>query len=464
MNPTEISLALEGLLGGDRVLRSQQDLEFYGSDWTKAGTANPSCVVFPHSTDDVVKIVRWAAGQGVPLVPSGGRTGLAGGAMALNGEVVVSFDKMRKIIEMDPYEPALSVQAGCTLAQVQDYARQEGFFFPLDLGAKGSCQIGGNIATNAGGLHFIRYGGAREQVLGLTLVTGTGEILQLGTGLKKDNTGYDLKQLVIGSEGTLGFVTEVILRLQGAKAENLQVALFGVDSFAKVPEILRSCRKSHLDLHAFEFFTDKALKIVQQHKGFPDPLNVKCPYYVLLEVEEKGANLDEWFASLFENQMVLDGVVASSSEEARRMWAYRELITESIAATCHVLKNDVTVRIKDLQAFIAAVEALSQRKDEDAVQIILFGHVGDGNIHLNYVRDKKLSTKEAFAMSAHPLIEAVFGILQSFNGSISAEHGIGILKKDSLVKMREPHHLEMMRKIKRLFDPQGILNPGKIFD
>jgi FAD/FMN-containing dehydrogenase len=314
-------------------------------------------------------------------------------------------------------------------------------------------------------LHFIRYGGAREQVLGLTLVTGTGEVLQLGTGLKKDNTGYDLKQLVIGSEGTLGFVTEVILRLQGAKAENLQVALFGVDSFAKVPEILRSCRKSHLDLHAFEFFTEKALKIVQKHKGFPDPLNVKCPYYVLLEVEEKGANLDEWFASLFETQMVLDGVVASSSEESRRMWAYRELITESIAATCHVLKNDVTVRIKDLQAFIAAVEQLSGKaKDENAVQIILFGHVGDGNIHLNYVRDKNLSTKESFVQSAHPLIEAVFGILQSFSGSISAEHGIGILKKDALVKMREPHHIEMMRKIKGLFDPNGILNPGKIFD
>ena len=255
---------LRQLLGQANVLTSPSDLEAYGRDWTRVHQAKPSVILLPASTAEVAAVVTYCQAHKLPIVPSGGRTGLAGAAVATNGEVVLSLSRMTKIEELDEVGQTIRVEAGITTQQVQEAAKQVGLFFPLDLAAKGSCQIGGNIATNAGGVKFIRFGGMREQVLGIEVVLPSGEVLDMNTGLRKNNTGYDLRQLFIGSEGTLGIVTRATLRLT-PPPRNMQVSVLAVPSFESMLQILSVCGKAGVQLTAFEFFTRAAHEIVLQH-------------------------------------------------------------------------------------------------------------------------------------------------------------------------------------------------------
>ncbi len=454
-----------GLLGESYVLTSAADLEAYGRDWTRLNQPKPTAILLPGSTKDVSKILKYCSEERLAVVPSGGRTGLAGGAVATNGEYVVSLNRMNRLERVDPIGLTIRVEAGITTQQVQEAAREAGLFFPLDLAAKGSCQIGGNIATNAGGVKFIRFGGMREQVLGLEVVLPDGEVLDMNTSLRKNNTGYDLRQMFIGSEGTLGIITRATLRLT-PPPRNVQVSVMAVDTFPDIPKILGVCNLAGVQISAFEFFTKEAHEIVLKNAlGARTPFAQISPFYVLLEVEDGptgGEIMQPLLEKIFEQGLITDAVVASSPAQFKELWGLRENITESIAKHGHARKNDISLAIDQLTDFIADLEKEVARAPKD-MQLVLFGHIGDGNLHINYVGPKTEPFLE-FQARAREVEKRIFDILGRYKGSISAEHGIGLLKKKDLHYSRTAEEVALMRKLKGVFDPHGIMNPGKIFD
>jgi FAD/FMN-containing dehydrogenase len=454
------------LVGETYVLTGANDLEAYGRDWTRLNPPKPSAVVLPASTEEVSKVMRYCHQEKIAVVPSGGRTGLAGGAVAANGEIVLSLQRLNKIEAVDTVGLTLRCQAGVTTQAVQDAARAAGLFFPLDLAAKGSCHIGGNIATNAGGVKFIRFGGMREQVLGVEVVLPDGEVLDMNTSLRKNNTGYDLRQLFIGSEGTLGIVTRATLRLT-PPPRGVQVGVMAVEKFSDVLGILGACARAGAQLTAFEFFTRAAHEIVLKHAvGARPPFTPLAPFYVLLEVETGpggGSVLEPLLEKLFEAGLVTDAVVAGSAGEAKELWGLRENITESIAKHGHVRKNDISLGIDQLADYIAELETIVASAPGN-MELVLFGHIGDGNIHINYVGTDKSEPFAAFQERARKIEIQVFELLGRYKGSVSAEHGIGLIKKKDLHFSRTDAEVALMRKLKHVLDPHGILNPGKIFD
>lgn len=457
---------LAAIVGANYVKTEAGDLETYGRDWTRLYAPKPSAIVFPASTVEVSQVVKLCNRHGIAMVPSGGRTGLAAGAVATQGEVVISLNRMRNIDKLDPVGLSAVVEAGVTTQELQDAAREIGLFFPLDLAAKGSCQIGGNIATNAGGVKFIRFGGMREQVLGLEVVLPDGEILDMNTALRKNNTGYDLKQLFIGAEGTLGIVTRATLRLT-PPPRNLQVAVMATKDFGDILKIAQACHLAGVQLTAFEFFTRVAHEIVLQHAvGAKTPFTEAAPFYVLLEVEEgpQGVSvLEPLLEKIFEQGLISDAVIAQSPAQFKELWGLRENITESIAAHGHARKNDISLAIDQLEPFIVDLEREILAVAPEGMKLVLFGHIGDGNLHINYVAPKTEVFSD-FQARARAVEEKVFGILGRYKGSISAEHGIGLLKKKDLRFSRSEPEIVMMRHFKRLLDPKNLMNPGKIFD
>ncbi len=451
------------LLGKDNVLEDPEALAIYGTDWTRRYPPNASLVLRPKTAQEVSKILAYCNEHKLSVVPSGGRTGLAGGAVALDGEIVVSVERMNQILEVNIQEMWICAQAGVPLAALQDAAKKAGLFYPMDLGSKGSCQLGGNLATNAGGLKFIRYGGMRNHVLGIEMVLADGRILDMNASLQKDNCGYDLKQLFIGSEGTLGIITQGKIRLM-KKPQPYFVTLIAVDTFSHLLSVLALCRKSTHTLTAFEFFTDAAYQHVKTcfpHLGgvFSDP----HPFYGLIEVEVASHTQGEHplfrlIEEAFSCGILADAVFAENAEQFSRFWSMRENITESLARTGRVHKNDLTLPLGSLEAFMKSVSALPK----GGIEVIYFGHLGDGNIHINYIGPAN-GDVEAFRRDVRVLEKKVFECIAHYRGSISAEHGIGCIKREDLHYSRSELEIEIMRKIKAVLDPTGILNPGKIF-
>ena len=435
-------------------------LEAMARDWTTLNAGLPLAVVFPTSTEEVRQVLMCCSQHGVAVVPSGGRTGLAGGACSQGQDIILSLEKMNTIHRVDPVDMLIDVDAGVITQQVQDSAREVGLMFPLDLAAKGSSQIGGNLATNAGGLKFIAFGGAREQVLGLEVVLMNGQVLELGHGLRKNNTGYDLQGLFVGSEGTLGVITRAQLRLVLPTAEQ-DLVCFGVESFANIQMLLTECCKHQVQLSAFEFFTRQAHEITLQINGhrLKTPFAEKPPFFVLLESAMK-AELESVMEKGFEEGWLLDGVLATSNVDKQQLWDLRESITESLAVSGRVHKNDVSLQLTHLPTFVEELECLEGAIED--IQIVLFGHIGDGNIHINYLGPKAM-TQVDFYEKVRQIELKVFEKVQALKGSISAEHGIGVLKKADLNFSRTPEEITLMREIKKIFDPSHLLNPGKIF-
>lgn len=455
--------ALRALCGAKYVLTDAASLQHYGRDWTSAFAPAPSAVVLPANAEEVQALVRYANSEQLAIVPSGGRTGLSGGACATNGELVLCLDRLNQITDFNPINQTVVCGAGVITQQLQDYADANDLYYPVDFASAGSSQIGGNIATNAGGIKVIRYGMTRDWVAGLTVVTGAGDILTLNNGLLKNNSGYDLRQLLIGSEGSLAIVTEAIMQLT-EQPPPLAVMVFGVPEFDAVMNVLQLARKA-VNITAYEFFSDRAMHKVIAHHGLAAPFDTPAPFYALLEFEHTGeATLDAALA-LFEQGVehgsILDGVISQSETQAQNLWNLREFITESIAPW-QPYKNDLSVRVADVPAFLNAVDAQVQAHYPD-FETIWFGHIGDGNLHLSILKPDTLPLA-AFQAKCNDVSKAIFAQVQRFGGSISAEHGVGLLKKPYLQYSRSGAEISLMRSLKQVFDPNNILNPGKIFD
>jgi FAD/FMN-containing dehydrogenase len=438
------------------------DLATYGRDWTRVYDPAPCAVALPRSTAEVSSLLRFCDAEGVPVVPSGGRTGLAAGAVAKDGELVLSLDRMRRIDPVDPLGLTVRVQAGAVTEAVHQHCAALGLTWPVDFASKGSSQVGGNIATNAGGVRVIRYGLTRQWVLGLQVVTAAGEVLELNGALEKNNTGFDLRQLFIGSEGTLGVITEATLKLARLPART-DVALLAVPDVAAVLALFRAARAAPFTISAYEFFTDRCLARVRRHRSLRAPFADDQPCYVLLEAE--GASRDDfeaWCAEQLGAGLALDGTVAQDSSQAAALWALRESISESLSGTGLPHKNDVALPIAALEAFCAELDALFARTYPDW-EICLFGHIGDGNLHVNVMKPDAME-KAAFLARTHEADAAIFEVVRRHRGSISAEHGIGLLKRDWLGYSRAPEEIALLRAVKRALDPKGTLNPGKIFE
>ncbi|HSX62670.1 MAG TPA: FAD-binding oxidoreductase [Tahibacter sp.] len=437
------------------------DLEHYGRDWTRRWTPAPLAIALPADTAEVQGIVRWANAHGIALVPSGGRTGLSGGAVAANGELVVSLERMNRVLAFDAVDRTLTVQPGIALEAVHNAAREQGLIYPVDFGARGSCQIGGNVATNAGGIRVIRYGNTRNWIAGLKVITGKGELLDLNRALVKNATGYDLRHLFVGSEGTLGIVVEATLALTDPPPPS-QVLLFAVPHMDALMQVFGACR-ARLALSAFEFFTDRALHHVTAH-GAQNPFAEVSPYYVVTEFDAADETQQNEALAVFEHCLesgwVTDGVVSRSEAQARSLWRLREGITESLSPH-KPYKNDISVRIAAVPAFLRDMQALLSHEYPE-FDVVWFGHIGDGNLHINIVKPEG-ADYAAFIAECERVTELMCDVLMRHGGSISAEHGIGLVKKPYLHSARSAEEIALMGGIRRVLDPNGVMNPGKLF-
>lgn len=444
-----------------RLLTAASDLEHYGRDWTRRWVPSPLAIAQPASVEEVQAIIRWANQQGVAIVPSGGRTGLSGGAVAANGELVLSLERMNRALDFNAVDRTLTVQAGVILQRVHDLAREHGLVYPVDLGARGSCSIGGNVATNAGGIRVIRHGNTREWIAGLKVVAGNGELLDLNRGLIKNSSGYDFRQLMIGSEGTLGIVVEATLKLTDPPppSQVMLLALSDVDALMEVFALFRG----RLALQAFEFFSDLALQHVLAH-GAQRAIEGDHPYYVITEFDAADGHQQEAALAAFEHALeqgwVSDGVIAQSEAQAAALWRLREGITESLAPR-RPYKNDVSVKVSAVLGFLSEMQALLAR-EYPGVEVVWYGHIGDGNLHINVLRPADLA-EDAFIAQCEHVTKLLAATLQRYGGSISAEHGIGLVKRAYLESTRSVAEIALMRGVRSVFDPNGILNPGKLF-
>ena len=449
---------------GDAWLKTDSaDLETYGKDWTKAYPANPIAIVLPKDTDEVVALVQLANLHEVALVPSGGRTGLSGGAVAANEELVVAFDRMNKILEFNPADRQVVCEPGVVTQQLQQFAEQEGLFYPVDFASSGSSQLGGNVSTNAGGIKVIRYGMTREWVKGLKVVTGSGELLDLNRGLSKNATGYDFRHLFTGAEGTLGFIVELTLALT-SMPKDPTVLVLGAQGMEPIMQVLQKFQ-GELNLTAFEFFSEKALKHVLEEKQLQRPFETESEFYALIEFENQSEQDIDTAMHLFETCLeegwIVDGTISQNSTQANNLWRLREDISETIS-TFTPYKNDISVKVSKVPEFLQEVDSLVTSSYPD-FEIIWFGHIGDGNVHLNILKPESLAA-EAFFEKCAKVSNLVFEIVEKHGGSISAEHGVGLLKKPFLHYSRSSAEMAYMKAVKKIFDPNNIMNPGKLID
>jgi FAD/FMN-containing dehydrogenase len=463
----ELLVRLSAIVGPQHAL-TDPDLQLpYLREWRDMYAGRASVVLRPGTTEEVSKILALACEHGIPVVPQAGNTGLVGGQTPMHGEILLSVGRLKRVRALDPVGYTMTVEAGLTLAEAQAAADGVDRLFPLSLPSEGSCQIGGNLGTNAGGLSVLAYGNARQLVLGLEVVLADGRIWHGLKGLKKDNTGYDLKDLFIGSEGTLGIVTAAVLKLFPKPAEKATafVALPDPDTALALFGLAQD-RTGH-SLTAFEVMPDIVLDLVLKHvPGARDPFSAKHPWYALLETSGLRADgaaerlLTETLQEATERNLIADGAIASSLAQARDFWRLRESYSAAQKPEGGNIKNDISVPIARIPEFIARANAAVERVCPGARPVPL-AHFGDGNVHYNIAQPVGMS-KPAFLALWGEMTQAVQAVVVELGGSISAEHGIGQMKRADLARVKSEVELDLMRRIKSALDPKGILNPGKV--
>jgi FAD/FMN-containing dehydrogenase len=459
---------LRAIVGEANVLTSDADVAPYVTDWRDRYQGRTRAVVRPGTTAEVAAVVRCCGEHGVPIVPQGGNTGLCGGATPdpSGGEIVVSLSRLARVRAIDTSNATLTIEAGVPLARAQQAADDAGFFFPLSLGAEGSCTIGGNLSTNAGGTAVLRYGNARELVLGLEVVLADGRVWESLKGLRKDNTGYDVKQLFVGSEGTLGIITAAVLKLfpKPQTSATAFAALSDVDSAIVLLGLLRQALGDRLT--GFELVSRYCIELTRkQFPAFADPLP-GYPWYALIQGEDSAsdsplsAQLEIALGAAIEQQTARDATIAHSAAQADALWALREHITEAQRLDGPNIKHDISLPVSRIPAFLREAQT---RLDAafPGVRYVVFGHLGDGNLHYNLSAPAGVSPI-AFIGESSRANRIVYDLVAELGGSFSAEHGIGQLKRDELSRYKPALEVELMRRIKRALDPVGLLNPGKV--
>ena len=423
-------------------------------------------VLRPSSVEEVARILKLANDTATPIVPQGGNTGLVGGQIPLHNEIVLSLNRLDRIREVDPTSNTLTCEAGVTLQRAREAAAAADRLYPQLLPSEGTCTIGGNLSTNAGGTAAIAHGIARSHVLGIEVVLADGRVLNNLNKLKKDNTGYDLKNLFIGAEGTLGIITAAVLRLV-PRPRAVETAFAGVESPEAALELLGlATERTSGGVTSFEIMTRAGIELVLEHgAGTRDPLAAPHPWYALIELSSQQRDglresMEDILAQGLERGLVRDAAIADSLEQGKTFWRLRELFSEVQRHAGGSIKEDISVPVAAVPAFIAEANAAVAALIPDA-RPLPFGHLGDGNIHYN-VSQPIGADKDAFLKRWGEVNEVVFAVVKKYGGSISAEHGIGLLKRDLLPSVKDPVALELMRGIKRLLDPKGILNPGKV--
>jgi len=459
MQADEMSSLLEKELGGLAWSMQAEDLVKFGQDWTRFHTPNATVVFFPNDIKEVQKIIQVANKHNQVVIPSGGRTGYSAGAVATMGEWIISMVRFNQIGNFNAIDQTVTVGAGVITEQLQNFAEEQGLFYPVDFASSGSSHIAGNIATNAGGIRVLRYGLTRDYVLGLTVVTGAGDVLHLNNGLVKNASGLDFRHLFIGSEGILGVVVEAEIKLIKTPP-NQAVMLLALSSLEAVMSVFALARKSLL-LSSFEFFSDRSLHRVMQHRGFENPFESIHPFYVLLEFDDDEEAVMQVFEAGMEAEWVSDGIIAQSMDQAQQLWQYREGISESIAHFTPY-KNDISVKISKVPEFMHQLEDVLATEYPD-FETIWFGHIGDGNLHLNILKPESMDTND-FKQQCEMVNEHVYGLIAKFEGSISAEHGVGLIKKPFLPYSKSAAEIKLMQAVKKVFDPNGVLNKGKVVD
>ncbi len=466
--PADLAARLGAIVGERHVFAGENEMAPYLREWRGLFHGRAACVVRPGSTADVSAILRLSDALGVPVVPQGGNTGLVGGQIPIadGREIILSLTRMNAVRAIDPVGDTMTVEAGLTLQAAQAAAEGAGRLFPLSLASEGSCTIGGNLGSNAGGTAVLAYGNTRDLCLGLEVVLADGRVWNGLNRLRKDNTGYDLKNLFIGAEGTLGVITAAVLKLF-PRPKSRATGFVAVPSPEAALMLLNLAREMTGGLvTTFELMPRIGLDFVMRHgAGARDPLAAPSPWYVLVELSSQAETglpdlLEGVLAAAFAQELATDAVIAASLDQRRALWALRELLSEVQGREGGSIKQDVSVPVADVPAFlaraIAAVEALIP-----GCRPVPFGHMGDGNIHFN-VSQPVGADKAAFLARWGDVDQAIHAILHDFHGSISAEHGIGRLKRDLLPGVKDPVGLAMMRAIKTTLDPKGLMNPGAV--
>jgi len=460
---------LREILGADALLTEAADCAPFLTDHRGLYHGRALAVVLPRSIAQVSDLLAWCNAARVGVVPHGGNTSYCGGATPDESgrQVVLALKRLNRIRSVDAANDALTAEAGCLLAQVQQAADDAGRFFPLSLGSEGSCQIGGNLSTNAGGTNVLRYGMMRDLVLGLEVVLADGRVLEGLSGLRKDNTGYDLKSLFLGAEGTLGVITAATLKLL-PKIRAHATALASVPDVRAAVRLLGELREASGErVSSFELIPRVGIELTTRHiAGVTDPLATPYPWYVLCELssaraaEPLQAVLEEALAAALAQGVVLDAAVAGSGRERAAFWKLRESLPEAQRREGAGLKHDISVPVGSLAEFVARASQWIDLHVQDG-RLVAYGHVGDGNLHFNLTQATGADPKRFLARAAE-VRRAVHDLVREFGGSFSAEHGIGQLKVAELECYASPLELELMRAVKRAFDPHGIMNPGKV--
>jgi len=460
---------IRGIVGSAGLIGSPEEVLPYATDWRKRYRGKPAAVVKPASTAEVAAVVRACAESRTAIVPQGGNTGLCGAATpdASGSQVVLNLSRMNRVRAIDARNNTMTVEAGCVLASLQKTAEEAGRLFPLSLAAEGSCEIGGNLSTNAGGTAVLRYGNARDLVLGLEVVLPSGEIWDGLRALRKDNTGYDLKQLFVGAEGTLGVITAAVLKLFPPPRSRATAVVALEDPEHALELLKRTLEGCGERLTGFELFSDFCLSLVLKHfKDVAPPFARRFPHYVLMELSDTRPGeavariAEDTLSAALEARGILDAAIAQSDAQARAFWKLREFISEAQAHEGPNIKHDVSIPISQIPEFIRATDAELARAHA-GVRMVTFGHLGDGNLHYNVSAPEGVEP-DVFVKQMAAINLIVHDSVARFRGSISAEHGLGQLKREEIRRYKSSLELELMRKIKAALDPHGIMNPGKV--
>ena len=461
----ELIARFAAIVGDRYAVTDQNDIAQYVTEERMLYQGHTQLVLRPGSTQEVAAICKLANETKTAIVPQGGNTGLVGGQTPHHGEVVVSLRRMDKVRDLDPQSNTMTCESGVVLLNAQKYASEADRLFPLSLGSEGSCTVGGNLSTNAGGNTALAYGVARDLVIGLEVVLADGRILNLLSKLKKDNTGYNLHNLFVGAEGTLGIITAAVLKLF-PKPRSIETAFVGVKSAKDALALLDVARaEASGSVTSFELLPEIVIDLCVKHgNGIRDPMSKRYPWYVLMELTSSAASLSETMEAVLargmEEGLVEDAVLATSLEHRRSFWNLRDFVTHSQKPEGGSIKHDISVPVASVPAFLDKASA-AVVKFMPGARVVAFGHLGDGNIHFN-VTQPVGADKQAFLDQWREMNDVVHHIVAEYGGSISAEHGIGVMKRDELAEVKDPVAMEVMRTIKATLDPNGILNPGKV--